>query len=207
MDLFIGMNPLDPNSHITRSFIKKHFRWTDVLLDRHLPAKPDKVDWNQWGKEVKKYKVSRIQSIMRTLAFQEDYEAAKPRKKVAEDRVWDRYERLYAQVEEVMIIPDLTDTELVQAAFEWAQELGLIVGSVPPKDDYEFEKLCIHYLIEMNQSWLNSKSIPAKGFGRKFMLEMLGFSLHKEIVERYPTFKLAADSLHRAGMFKGHQQR
>jgi hypothetical protein len=193
---------LDPNSYVTRSFIKKKFRWTDVLLDKHLPPQPCNVEWSQWGKEVKKYKTSKIQSIMSGLDFQKDFAEAKPRKEVAVDRVWTRYAKLYDQVEEELVIPDLSDTELLEAAFNWAQQLGLITGSVPPKDTYEFEKLCVNYIIALNHDWLRSKTIPPEGFGRKFMLDILEHALMEDMLKRYLWLSNAANSLQRVGMFR-----
>jgi hypothetical protein len=155
------------NGYIVRGQVKKHFGWTDALIEKYLS--PKKTELNKHGTTTQFYSVDSVKGAMLGKDFREDYREAQRRRQRASKAVQTKVLNAMDRTLELEItLPDLTQHQLYAKGIEWGKSLLKDEAVQPSLEDGPdvLNAIAVGYLLNQQRShpWsdLSKKNLIGK---------------------------------------------
>lgn len=154
----ISPNPKPKIEYITRTGLRGKRGWTDLLMNRFLPA-PDKIADNPYYKsagQVQLWELEKIYAIEQTAEFKVMMQSAADRKHTANKAIRTKKKRIISYVNSLVIeVPEMPEDKLVNLACDsynnhksqLAVERGYDFDPATPDSDEQFlNRICTNFL-------------------------------------------------------------
>lgn len=179
--------------YILRADIKKHFGWTDKLIDKYLT--PKKTELNKHGTTTQFYSVGSVKGSMLGQDFREDLRAAQRMKDGAARAVQTKVLNAMDRVLNCDItLPTLSKEELYTKAVEWGAAYLKDDGIIPFIEEGELvlNALSVQYLLTLCPKQA-CKELNKKFIGKKDVEHFFTLLVLDQIALRYPFLKDECD--------------